>query len=66
MDTPKLKITSKKYTGDSSVISLRLPKDMLNDIDIISKKTGRTRNELLMLCIEFALKHMEIVEEENK
>jgi predicted DNA-binding protein len=66
MDIPKLKIIPKKYTGETSVISLRLPKDMIEDIDSIAKSTGRTRNELLLTCMEFALKHMEIIEEENK
>lgn len=66
MDIPKLKIIPKKYTGETSVISLRLPKDMLEDVDAIAKSTGRTRNELLLTCMEFALKHMEIIEEENK
>lgn len=66
MDIPKLKIIPKKYTGETSVISLRLPKDMIEDIDSIAKSTGKTRNELLLTCMEFALKHMEIIEEENK
>ena len=66
MDIPKLKIIPKKYTGETSVISLRLPKDMIEDIDSIAKSPGRTRNELLLTCMEFALKHMEIIEEENK
>lgn len=66
MDIPKLKIIPKKYTGETSVISLRLPKDMLEDVDAIAKSTGRTRNELLLTCMEFALKHMAIIEEENK
>ncbi|MEE0859119.1 MAG: ribbon-helix-helix protein, CopG family [Acutalibacteraceae bacterium] len=66
MDIPKLKIIPKKYTGETSVISLRLSKDMIEDIDSIAKSTGRTRNELLLTCMEFALKHMEIIEEENK
>ena len=65
METPKLKITQKKYKGESTVISLRLSKDMLCDIDRLSKDTGRTRNELLSVCIEFAIKNIEIVGEEN-
>ena len=65
METPKLKITQKKYKGESTVISLRLPKDMLYDIDRLSKDPGRTRNELLSVCIEFAIKNIEIVGEEN-
>ena len=60
MADPVLRITSKKYTEESSVISLRLPKDMLRDIDAVAEKTGRTRNEILTLSLEFALEHMTI------
>lgn len=62
MNEKKLKITPKKYTGESTIISMRLPKDMLRDIDAVAAETGRTRNELLALCIEFALGNMEIGE----
>ena len=62
MTEPKLAISRKKYTEETTVISMRLPKDMLRDIDAVSKDTGRTRNEILMLAMEFALKHMELEE----
>lgn len=65
MKEPKLKITPKKYTGDTTVISLRLPKDMLSEIDSVAEMTGRTRNELLLTCLEFALEHMEVTEDNN-
>ena len=42
------------------MISMRIPKDMLADLDSVAKMTGRTRNEIMAICIEFALKHMEI------
>ncbi len=60
MEEPKLLITPKKYRGESTVISMRLPKDMLRDIDRAAKATGRTRNEILALGLEFALDHMEL------
>ena len=60
MEKPKLQITPKKYSGESSVISMRLPKDMLRDIDTVSEETGRTRNEIMQLSMEFALDNMEI------
>lgn len=66
MDEPVLQITKKKYTGESSVISMRLPKDMVKDLDKIAADTGRTRNELLTMSIEFALNHMEIIQENQK
>ena len=58
---PKLKISQKKYTGETSVISARLPKEMINDIDKVAVTTGRTRNEIMTICLEYALKNMEII-----
>lgn len=62
MSEPKFQITPKKYNGESSVVSMRMPKDMLRAIDEIATRTGRTRNEFLMLSLEFALDHLEIEE----
>lgn len=62
MADPKFQITPKKYTGESSVVSMRMPKDMLRDIDEIAAKIGRTRNEFLLMSLEFAMDHLEIEE----
>ena len=59
MNTPKFEIPVKKYTEGSTVVSFRLPKDMLRDVDNVAARTGRTRNEVLSLCVEFALEHLE-------
>lgn len=58
----KLRIQPHRYGGESSVISLRLPKEMLTDIDRVASETGRTRNEILVLSMEYALENMEIEE----
>ena len=55
-------ISPLKYSGETAVVSMRMPKDMLADIDAIAAKTGRTRNEIMMLSLEFALEHMQIDE----
>ncbi len=60
----KMVITSKKYRGDTSTITVRLPETLINELEEISRKTGRSRNELVQQCIEFSLKNAEIVEEE--
>lgn len=62
MENPKLEIIPKKYSGESTVISLRITKAMLADIDKIAAETGRTRNELMSLGLEFALKHIKIID----
>lgn len=62
MEDPKLEIAPKKYSGESTVISLRITKAMLADIDKIAAETERTRNELMSLSLEFALKHIKIID----
>lgn len=63
MNDKKLIIRPHRYGGESTVISLRLPKEMLAIIDRTAQETGRTRNEILVLSMEFALENLEI---ENK
>lgn len=60
MAEKKLVIRPHKFGGETSVISLRLPKEMLAVIDQVATDTGRTRNEILVLSMEFALENMEI------
>lgn len=60
MAEKKLVIRPHKYGGESAVISFRLPKEMLAVIDQAAADTGRTRNEILVLSMEYALENMEI------
>lgn len=46
--------------GKTSVVSARLPDDTIVQLDEIAQKTGRTRNELIVMCIEYALSNLEI------
>lgn len=60
MSEEKLIISAKKYRGDSSVVSIRLPDDLTKKLDSIAEKTGRTRNEVIQKCLTFALDNLEI------
>ena len=60
MEAKKLVIASKKYRGDSMVVSTRLPNELVNSLDEIAQKTGRTRNEIMQMCLEFAVENLEI------
>ena len=62
MSDKTLKITTKKYQGNSSVVSVRLPNELISSLDEISKMTGRTRNDIMQKCLEFAIENMEIEE----
>ena len=59
----KLEIKSKKYRGETTVISSRVPVDLVEKLDEIAKDSGRTRNEIIQLCLEFAAENIEISEE---
>lgn len=59
-----LKIKIKQPKGDDGykIFSVRLQVDMINKIDNISSETGRSRNELITMLLEYALNNYEIVE----
>ena len=66
MGEPTLRITPKRYSGETTIISMRIAKDLLKDIDAVASVTGRNRNEILTMSLEFALNHMEIVMKEKE
>ena len=66
MSEPVLRISPKKYQSETTIISMRIAKDMVKDIDQVAALTGRNRNEILTMSLEFALTHMEIVMKEKK
>ena len=66
MEQPILRISPKKYAGETTIVSMRMAKDLLKDIDAVANVTGRTRNEILTMSLEFALEHMEIAMKERE
>lgn len=66
MEEPVLRIAPKKYGGETTILSMRIPKETLKDIDNVAALTGHNRNEILMKSLEFALNHMEIVLKERE
>ena len=60
MSEKKLIISPKKFHGDSTVVTTRLPSSLVEQVDAIAKSTHRTRNEVVQLCLEFAVEHLEI------
>ena len=59
MSPEKLIIKPRKYRGETTVISSRLPNDMVREIDAIAASTGRNRNEIVLKCLAFALDRYE-------
>ncbi len=62
MSDVKLTIMPKKYKGETSTVTTRLPAELIAKIDDAVKRTGRNRNEILQKCIEYALDNLEISE----
>lgn len=62
MQENKLFISSKKFRGDSSVVSVRLPNNMIERLDIIAEQTGRTRNEIIQKCLTFSIENIEVTD----
>ena len=62
MAKEKLIISSKKYRGETAVVSVRLPDELVKKLDKIAEETGRTRNEIIQKCLGFAVDNLEIKE----
>jgi len=56
--------TQKSYYERTSVVSVRFPNSLPDKLDVVSDKTGRSRNELILMCVDSALDNIPIVDEE--
>ena len=54
----RLVIHNKKFKGETSVISARMPNELIRTLDHIAAESGRTRNEILQACLEFAIENL--------
>ena len=57
---PVLISSPKKYSGETTIVSMRMSKELLKDIDQVAELTGYKRNDILTMSLEFAINHMEI------
>lgn len=60
----KLIIKPKKYKGNDGykTFSIRIKEELVESIDLISAKTDRSRNELISIFLEYAIKHCKVEE----
>lgn len=63
MPEKKLSITMKKYKGKTTTITARLPVELTDVIANIAESTGRSRNDIIQRCLEYAIENLEIIEE---
>nr|WP_325189957.1 ribbon-helix-helix protein, CopG family [uncultured Selenomonas sp.] len=60
----KLIITKKKRGEDGhKILTIRVKEDIIERLDILADQTGRSRNELIGLLLDFAIKNSEVVAE---
>ena len=59
MAVKKLVIPPRRYQGITAVVSARLPKEMIENLDLVAENTGRNRNEIIQICLEFAIDHLD-------
>ena len=59
MENEKLKITPKPLKGEDGykVFSVRVKTETISAIDQISNQTGRSRNELIGIFLDYAAKN---------
>lgn len=62
-----LKITHKPLRGEDSykVFSIRIKTSITQQLDALAEQTGRSRNELIGIMLEYGLAHYEIEEERH-
>lgn len=60
-----LKIPVKKFRGETEVVSARLPQDLVWELTKISKDTGRSRNEIIEMCLSFAIERIQVDKEKG-
>ena len=65
MDNEILRIRGRKYRGETEVISARLPSELVRELSNIAQQSGRSRNEIIELCLTFSLNRVQIELEEK-
>ncbi|MCM1415774.1 MAG: CopG family transcriptional regulator [bacterium] len=62
MSNDNLIIRPKKYKGNDGykTFSIRIKEGLVENIDIISNRTGHSRNELIGIFLEYAINHCKI------
>lgn len=60
MNDEVLTIKERKYQGQTEVVSARLPSELIKELNFIAKETGRSRNEVIEMCLTFAVERVKI------
>lgn len=60
MNDEMLTIKERKFQGDTEVVSARLPSELVKELNFVAKETGHSRNEIIELCLTFAVNRIKI------
>ncbi len=65
MTNQELKIQRKMARGDDNykTFSVRLPKELVNEIEKLTKESNYSRNELMTILLNYAVKHCSITDD---
>ena len=59
----KLIITKKRREDGHKILSIRVWEDIIDRLDVLADETGRSRNELVDLLLDFAIENSKVVSE---
>lgn len=66
MEEKKLVLSAKKFKADiTTIVSARVPTELIKKIEVLAKKTNRNRNEMIQILLTFAVDNA-VVEGEEK
>ena len=66
MEEKKLVLSAKKFKADSTtIISARVPTELIKKIEDLAKRTNRNRNEMVQILLSYAVDNAVVVEEEE-
>lgn len=51
----KLVVSRKKFKNETTIVSARIPSDIVSKIDELGKKANRNRNEMIQILLAYAV-----------
>ena len=58
-------VLRKKDDNEFRIFSLRIRDSMVQELDEIASRTSRSRNEVIVLLLEYALEHCRVEDDEE-